>query len=215
MGTRGFLVFRWKGRKVVVYNHFDSYPSSMGEELFRQLTDLLRRFKGDVRQASQCWGELVSTLVLTLSEEGSERHPFNIIHAFEDIENALHSQLPLVVSDEDDLDEWIEFVWTVDLDKGTLLMRAHEGAAEWSFLNLHRGGAFVDKWLEEAENEAYKDDGVLSQKPFIKAVEFAAAVEIQASARRFLEVSRGLRPGGVLARLAAKRFHRGCEFLKL
>lgn len=29
----------------------------------------------------------------------------------------------------------------------------------------------MDKWLEEAENEAYKDDGVLSQKPTCRSVE--------------------------------------------
>ena len=216
MGTRGYLVFRRKGRKIVIYNHFDSYPSAMGAEIFRQLALVLQRFNGDASKACVCWGKRVSNLVLASLNDGAEaRHPFNQIHAFDDIEGSLSSTVPVAVCDEDSLDAWIEYVWTLDLDEGTLEMRAHGGSAIWSFAAIHRGRGLMDKWVDEAEREAQRNDVVVDQddvvgRPFMDAVEAAAAVAIQASARRFLEVSRGLRPGGVLMRLAAKRFRRAC-----
>lgn len=37
MGTRGLFGFYYKGKYYVVYNHFDSYPSSLGIEVIKQL----------------------------------------------------------------------------------------------------------------------------------------------------------------------------------
>lgn len=209
MGTRGQLVFSWKGRRVVIYNHYDSYPRYMGAELFGQLVALLRRFRGDVGGAARCWGELVQALSLAHGNEGEESHPFNLVHAFDDVESALSSALPLCVCHDEGLDSWIEFVWIVDLEKAVLKMAGHGGSAEWTFADIHRGGAFLQEWVLEAENAAYRGGGagaVLT--PFRAVVEAAAATKLQASARRFLEVSRGLRPGGVLVRVAAMRFRR-------
>jgi hypothetical protein len=33
MGTRGYYVYKWRGRYYVYYNHFDSYPSGLGQTL--------------------------------------------------------------------------------------------------------------------------------------------------------------------------------------
>ncbi|KAL0956643.1 hypothetical protein HGRIS_002776 [Hohenbuehelia grisea] len=37
MGTRGYKVYRYKGRYIVHYNHFDSYPSGLGLNLLDQI----------------------------------------------------------------------------------------------------------------------------------------------------------------------------------
>jgi len=37
MGTRGYIVWRCRGRYYVLYNHFDSYPSGLGETLLAQI----------------------------------------------------------------------------------------------------------------------------------------------------------------------------------
>ena len=211
-------MFCWKGRRVVIYNHYDSYPSVMGAELFRQLVALLQRFRGDATRASQTWGELVASLRTTDSQDEAA-NPFNATHAFEDVEAALRSTLPLLCEEDDELDEWIEFVWTIDLNEHLLTMKAHSGRAEWSFAHLYRGRRSKDEWVKEAENAAYQNEDSdadfteTAKKPFKKAVASGAAVQIQASARRFLEVSRGLRPGGVLAKLAATRFRRASGLL--
>lgn len=212
MGTRGYLVFHRKQRRVVIYNHYDSYPRSMGAELFRQLCALLERFGGNTQEACRCWGEGVEGLATTYVADTV--HPFNSVHAFDNIEQGLQSTMHLIVSEEECLDEWIEFVWTLDLNEGALKMISDGGHAEWPFFLLYRGRALSEQWIAEAENVAYKhyeNDSNGCKQPFTEAVRLAAAVAIQASARRFLEVSRGLRPGGLLVRLAAARFRRSCE----
>jgi hypothetical protein len=211
MGTRGHLVFCWHGRKIIIYNHWDSYPSCMGAEIFLQLVKLMQRFLGDVRNACQHWKTLASNLSLNYSQGVSSCHPFNTMHAFDAIEESLHVSLPLCVECEDICDEWIEYVWTIDLQKGRLTMHTNEGMAEWSFLGIYRGIDFLDLWVNEAE-EAASSGSTLQRQPFTTAILHTAAVTIQASARRFLEMSRALRPDGLLARMAAKRFRRACEF---
>lgn len=215
MGTRGQLIFYWRGRRVIIYNHYDSYPCFMGAELFKQVAALLQRFHGDWKGACQYWGDLIGALRLSYTDaDDEETHPFNQTHAFTDIEKALHSTSLLLVCEEEGLDIWIEFVWTVDLDQGSLAMISHGGQAEWSFVDIYRGRALKDKWIKEAEQAAcrddIKDDGTTgsTSKPFSEAIASAAAIKIQASVRRFLEESRGLRPGGVLMTLAAMRFRR-------
>lgn len=37
MGTRGYKVYRYKGRYFVYYNHCDSYPDCLGVEILRQI----------------------------------------------------------------------------------------------------------------------------------------------------------------------------------
>lgn len=211
MGTRGHLVFCWHGRKIVIYNHWDSYPSCMGAEIFLQLVELMRRFRGNARKACQHWKTLASNLTLNYSHEISSCHPFNAVHAYDAIEESLHSALPLCVECEDLFDEWIEFVWTIDLLKGSLTMLTNEGTAEWSFFEIYRGSASLDHWVEEAEDAA-SSGSTLQRKPFTTGVVYTAAVTIQAAARRYLEMSRALRPDGLLALMAAKRFLRACEF---
>lgn len=193
----------------------------MGMELFRQLVVLLQRFRGDAKEACRYWGNLVAAIQLANihEEEIGGVHPFNLIHAFDDVEKALQSTSPLCVCEDDGLDVWIEFVWTLDLDAGMLTMTAHGGQAEWSFAHIYRGRALEGIWVLEAEAAARQDEnsevGLMesTKKPFTEAVASAAAVQIQASVRRFLEVSRGLRPGGVLVQLAAMRFYRASAIL--
>jgi hypothetical protein len=215
MGTRGQLLLCWRGRTIVIYNHLDSYPGFMGVELFQQLVALLRRFRGNVKEACNYWGNLTAAQRLAYDHEDGAAHPFNQIHAFEDVETALQSTLPLCVSEGVvGLNFGIEFIWSLDFDTGVLAMTAHGGRAQWSFEDIYRGRAFSDKWVLEAEIVAYHDKTGSGErtKPFSEALT-SAAVQIQAAARRFLEVSRGLRPGGVLMKLAALRFQRASKLL--
>jgi len=183
----------------------------MGAEIFLQLVKLMQRFRGDVRNACQHWKTLASNLSLNYSQGVSSCHPFNTMHAFDAIEESLHSALPLCVECTGVCDEWIEYVWTINLQKGRLTMHTNEGMAEWSFFDIYRGRDFLDLWVGEAE-EAASSGSTLQRQLFTTAVVCTAAVTIQAAARRYLEMSRALRPDGLLARMAAKRFRRACEF---
>ena len=135
--------------------------------------------------------------------------------AFDDVEKAPQSTLPLCEGDVG-LNFGIEFIWSLDFDTGVLAMTAHGGRAQWPFEDIYRGRAFADDWVLEAEIAAYHENKTgsgESNKPFSEALTSAAAVQIQAAARCFLEVSRGLRLGGVLMKLAALRFQRASELL--
>lgn len=61
MGTRGAIGFRIDGQDKVNYNHFDSYPTGVGVDVF----DVIRRRKSDKRMKSQA-------RAIVLVEEGGE-----------------------------------------------------------------------------------------------------------------------------------------------
>jgi hypothetical protein len=214
MGTRGKLVFVWRGRRFAIYNHFDSYPDLMGRRLFEQLVELLGRFGGDARLACEHWGRLVEAVVLT-QEETETDHPFHTVHAFEQLEERLRSPLPLgSYGDDEELNVWIEFVWVINLDAARLEMRSYDGTAAWPFVRLHAGRRRLELWIAEAEAKAEREVPPEEKAPFTDAVLEAAAVAMQATARRFLVISRELRPGGALMRLAERRFCRARDALR-
>jgi len=191
----------------VVYNHYDSYVNRMGGTLFEQLVELLRSFGGNVALACRHWGELVGAIIITDSEV-QQSHPLHAPHAFEDLEERLHSTLPLALYDgAEELCLWIEYVWVLDFDKGSLLMQRHGKAFEWPFFYLYRGRDMLNKWIEEADAKGEAP----TLHIFTDAVRREAAVIIQASARRYLVMMRELRPGGVLVKLAQRRFFLACE----
>jgi len=37
MGTRGYIVVKYKGKYYYVYNHFDSYPSNLGKKIVNMI----------------------------------------------------------------------------------------------------------------------------------------------------------------------------------
>lgn len=72
MGTRGAFGFRLNGKDYLTYNHFDSYPDGLGENLTDQIKILLKKFSMDQIK------EMVGNIKLIkegqeLSEEDKER----------------------------------------------------------------------------------------------------------------------------------------------
>lgn len=47
MGTRGLIILVFKKRVITLYNHFDSYPSGLGQSLIMQIQHLLKTFSID------------------------------------------------------------------------------------------------------------------------------------------------------------------------
>lgn len=46
MGTRGYIVYRVRGRYYVYYNHLDSYPTGLGRGLVAGIPDDPEKFEG-------------------------------------------------------------------------------------------------------------------------------------------------------------------------
>ena len=46
MGTRGYRVYRYRGRYYAVYNHWDSYPSGLGNELVETIPEDYESYQG-------------------------------------------------------------------------------------------------------------------------------------------------------------------------
>lgn len=46
MGTRGFIVCRFRGRYYITYNHWDSYPEGLGKELITDIPTDPEEFQG-------------------------------------------------------------------------------------------------------------------------------------------------------------------------
>jgi hypothetical protein len=42
MGTRGLFGFYYKGKYYLIYNHFDSYPSGLGQNLINEIINALK-----------------------------------------------------------------------------------------------------------------------------------------------------------------------------
>ena len=63
MGTRGYLIFKYKRVYYVIYNHWDSYPSGMGVATVKVLINLCKQFKGNVTLARLYLRDLLEPLV--------------------------------------------------------------------------------------------------------------------------------------------------------
>lgn len=233
MGTRGWLVFRYKGKYYVLYNWFDSYPSAMGYRIAAQLVTLVRSFHGDIRSACAHWGELLSTLKVgrehevDFNDDENERprHPFSDSSVFMNIENALHDQTnPVPFLEEPsttmmDVDSWtrsyLEYVWEIDLDIGSLSLMeppVDKISRTWSMksfylMTMNGTNVNLSLWVADAEPQEREneEEEELTYSNSLKVM--YSIVLFQALVRRYLAVKRALEPGtGVLYLVARKRF---------
>ena len=110
MGTRGLYVFKVQGIYYIFYNHWDSYPSCLGESIVEELktVDLI----------------YLRTLVLDLDAEdvwtGNDSNRLNFEGVMLAVQNVKQYKLLSITTDDphimkDDYDA--EYVYTVDLDE--------------------------------------------------------------------------------------------------
>ena len=171
MGTRGWLIFVYNGLYYIIYNHFDSYPSGMGASLFEQINELMKRFNGNSQCACQHWGRKLAGLKWNYSGIAEPNpHPFNGSSPYENIEAGLADTVNKVILLQKPgksvvarrCSVFIEYVWTINLDKGTLEL---ESSACWSFSSVYYMSKNVKDcmniWLEDLDS--YGDSGYLEQ----------------------------------------------------
>ena len=96
MGTRGYKVYRHKGRYYIYYNHFDSYPSGLG-------LDLLRKIPRNVpKDEFEEWVRKTREYVYAQRDSQELNDP-------DDTSNCVSDNQP-------DNDLFIEWVYEIDLD---------------------------------------------------------------------------------------------------
>lgn len=220
MGTRGWLVFIYKGKYYILWNNNDSYPRCMGKEIVEQIFELLKRFHGDLKLACDHWGNLLQQLKIAESEEIplGERHSFNDSHSFHDIDGSFNDQSKSVwflqkpfESITIEVDRiFVEYVWEINLDAGSLAMwQPYSGDFKrtWPmkalFCTLLFSSDFIHWWVSDAESLEYPDDHhVRYSQAFMGQY---CILLMQAHVRRFLAVRKALQPGTGLLYLAAKK----------
>ncbi|KAJ7198480.1 hypothetical protein GGX14DRAFT_525603 [Mycena pura] len=101
MGTRGYRVYRHKGRYYVYYNHYDSYPSGLGVQVLAEIP------RGD-EETYRAWiQELRDSLDRKLENLDDGNGTFSI-----------SEERP-----QNDL--WIEWIYELDLDHEVFLVDTH------------------------------------------------------------------------------------------
>ncbi len=176
MGTRGWLIFVYKGNYYILWNNNDSYASAMGVSLVEQIVSLVKQFKGDTRMGCDHWGSLLSQKKFVTEENAVEGleielHPFCDCHAYKEIQKRLEefSSKPIRLEQKVsssitcEIDRiFIKYIWEVNLDRECLIMSrpyySLEFKAEWSFKSLYfmlkqpNCESYTEMWLSDADS---------------------------------------------------------------
>jgi hypothetical protein len=222
MGTRGYLVFKWKGVYYTIYNHWDSYPSGMGFAIVRQIIEWMRRYQGNKEKVKEFLFTLLEGVKFKTEydysddeEEDEEEivpvpgiHPLNQ-NGYEDLEMKLRDTTRRIVIVSKGVEPpaptlFIEFIWIIDADDGELLVKHGQQAEAFPWHQLYFLGA--KKWISF---EKYDEDvgTCFDSKAMLEEYIRICSVRCQAVARGFLERRRSFcPPNGLQYLLAKKRF---------
>ena len=123
MGTRGFKAHRFRGRFYIFYNHWDSYPQGLGNDIVSEIPtnpDEYRKWLDALRAQMIQWEKMLLETVLTI--------PLDLIGQLAISRGATEPLEPRYEVFLDDRlsatpsfrlptnDMWIEWVYVVDLD---------------------------------------------------------------------------------------------------
>ena len=219
MGTRGWLVFVYKGNYYVFWNNNDSYQSCMGMGIVKQLFELMLKFDGNIQEACDHWGNLLTKLEWRVNC-ASDGHPFNEVHSFTDIEGNLKNSSTFVVLEQPvgsltaEIDcVFVEYIWEINLDNAQLFMTCPyysvEATMNWHFKHIYflmkqpkLSQTIQELWLEEAESYSCEQN-TIQWTCYFKLL--ASVLMIQAQFRRYLAFKKSLEPGSGMMFLKAKK----------
>ena len=162
MGTRGYLIWRYRRRYYVFYNPYDSYPKGLGDALFRSIPEDSVEFEKWL-EAKKTWlSSLEATLeeVLTITEADLIEARLVSLEKLPSSETRLVKKgLNAVADDRLDLmpsyfpaspdDTWIEWMYTIDLDLEVLTV---DQSFHFCLRKLPRS-TWLSGWTYGAETE--------------------------------------------------------------
>ena len=116
MGTQGLVVYKYNGVYYMFYNHFDSYPSYLGNLIINNIKQIIEENKYETLK------EIITNMAIYDDEVNGST-------CFDDI--FLCAQYPdsycYRTSDyEPSCDTLIEYIYTIDFDNNTLEIKTNE-----------------------------------------------------------------------------------------
>ncbi len=131
MGTRGLYGFRYKGRYILFYNHWDSYCDGLGNQILSELKGfteaeyrtIRRLIKNYLRDGTfkEGIGDIEGKNFEGLMKAVSTPTEHALVHVGRDISS------PIMM---------IEYIYIVDLDKNFLRVVAHKDQFKFSLSEL-------------------------------------------------------------------------------
>ena len=112
MGTRGFYGFRYKGRYILFYNHWDSYCSGLGQQI---LNELLKFTEADYAALAAVLKQHLQSQ--SLKEGSSWDEGENFEGLMKAAQNPEQYVLSYVCREVPSPGLFIEYIYIVDLDK--------------------------------------------------------------------------------------------------
>lgn len=110
MGTRGYRVVRFRKRYYISFNQYDSYPDGLGKQIAAEIPTDATEYQvwlDAQRKSAEKW--------VALYEEFLSIKPGDEITS--DLPDFMRQQFPSLLAPLNDT--WIEWVYTVDLDRET------------------------------------------------------------------------------------------------
>jgi hypothetical protein len=126
MGTRGFYVFKYGGVYYIFYNHYDSYPSGLGQLIISDIRQLIQSKKFDIVK------ELIFRIPLMEKQtEGSS--------AYDSIVNCIKRPEAFIYytsTEEPNCDIFIEYIYVIDFDENIFVIKTNEFNSIFDLLNI-------------------------------------------------------------------------------
>lgn len=113
MGTRGYIVIKYKSKYYTIYNHFDSYPEYLGEFLVMLIKTMDIYKLGPKLENIENYEDV--TMYTTLTDEFCFQHAI-----LSKLLPSLWKEKEIIVSDKcPERDVFIEWIYLIDLDEKT------------------------------------------------------------------------------------------------
>ena len=126
MGTRGLYVFKYRGIYYIFYNHYDSYPSGLGQLIISDIRQLVENDKLDIVK------ELISDIQLRETQTTGNSNYNGIMNCVENPEGFVY----YTSTEEPECDIFIEYIYIIDFDENIFTIKMHGFNSNFDLLNI-------------------------------------------------------------------------------